>query len=307
MDGQKAPEVVSQASVADIQVENNNPGTYEDLHRKCRDLFPICFEGAKAMVMKPLSSHFQVSHTLSISQAASGYKFGATYVGTKQFGPNEAYPVLLGDTDINGNTSATLLHQFNKMRVKFQGQVQNSQLTASQLCAEYRPSYTTFGLTIANPNIVKNRGIFVLHFLRRLTKNFDIGAEYVHQWDPMIPGKQVSALSYSARYFTPIWAAATTISQNAFHATYYHKHTDTIQAGVELDMNFRMQEASATLAYQFDIPEVLTFRASFDTNWTVGAVMERRLSKQLPFTLAISGMLNHAKAQGKFGVGLILG
>lgn len=34
--------------------------TYEELHRKCRDVFPICFEGAKLIVSKGLSSHFQV-------------------------------------------------------------------------------------------------------------------------------------------------------------------------------------------------------------------------------------------------------
>uniref|UniRef100_A0A914S2F2 Uncharacterized protein n=1 Tax=Parascaris equorum TaxID=6256 RepID=A0A914S2F2_PAREQ len=48
-------------------------------------------------------------------------------------------------------------------------------------------------------------------------------------------------------------------------------------------------------------------RASIDTNWTVGGVFEKKLSQNLPFTLAISGMLNHVKAQGKFGIGLIIG
>jgi hypothetical protein len=51
----------------------------------------------------------------------------------------------------------------------------------------------------------------------------------------------------------------------------------------------------------------MTLRACCDTNWTVGAVVEKKLSKQLPFTLALSGMLNHVKAQGKFGIGLIIG
>ena len=40
----------------------HNPGSYEELHRKCRDIFPMCFEGAKFMVQKGLSSHFQVSY-----------------------------------------------------------------------------------------------------------------------------------------------------------------------------------------------------------------------------------------------------
>jgi mitochondrial import receptor subunit TOM40 len=41
-------------------IQSTNPGTYEEIHRKCRDIFPICFEGAKAMAMKPITSHFQV-------------------------------------------------------------------------------------------------------------------------------------------------------------------------------------------------------------------------------------------------------
>jgi mitochondrial import receptor subunit TOM40 len=61
---------------------------------------------------------------LSISQALTGYRFGATYVGSKQTGPSEAFPVLLGDMDLQGNTAGTLLHQIGKYRMKFQGQVQ---------------------------------------------------------------------------------------------------------------------------------------------------------------------------------------
>lgn len=48
-------------------------------------------------------------------------------------------------------------------------------------------------------------------------------------------------------------------------------------------------------------------RASIDTNWNVGGVLEKRLSRNLPFTLALSGLINHTKAQGKFGIGLIIG
>lgn len=38
-----------------------NPGAYDELHRKCRDIFPMCFEGAKVMLQKGLSNNFQVS------------------------------------------------------------------------------------------------------------------------------------------------------------------------------------------------------------------------------------------------------
>lgn len=86
---------------------------------------PVYFEGAKLMINKGLSNHFQVSHTINLSTAQqSGYRFGATYVGTRQFGPAEAFPILLGDIDPAGNLNANIIHQFTpRIRCKFASQV----------------------------------------------------------------------------------------------------------------------------------------------------------------------------------------
>ena len=55
----------------------NNPGTIEDLHKSCQSVFPMFFEGAKVLINKGLSSHFQVSHTITMSSMQpSGYRFG---------------------------------------------------------------------------------------------------------------------------------------------------------------------------------------------------------------------------------------
>lgn len=46
-----------------IETEKNAPPmyfSYEELHRKCRDIFPNPFEGAKVLVNKGLSQQFQV-------------------------------------------------------------------------------------------------------------------------------------------------------------------------------------------------------------------------------------------------------
>jgi mitochondrial import receptor subunit TOM40 len=67
----------------------HNPGSYEELHRKCKDVFPILFEGSKVMIQKGLSNHFQISHTLSLAPQLNSYRFGGTFVGTKQIGPQE--------------------------------------------------------------------------------------------------------------------------------------------------------------------------------------------------------------------------
>lgn len=62
---------------------------------------------------------------MTLSQALTGYRFGATYVGTNSLGSNESYPVLLGDVDLQGNSSATIVHQFaNNIRLKLQSQIQ---------------------------------------------------------------------------------------------------------------------------------------------------------------------------------------
>ena len=51
---------------------------------------PPTFEGAKLSVTKMLSSHFQVSHSMTLSSGSnSGYKFGANYVGTQLYSQSE--------------------------------------------------------------------------------------------------------------------------------------------------------------------------------------------------------------------------
>ena len=50
----------------------------------------------------------------------------------------------------------------------------------------------------------------------------------------------------------------------------------------------------------------LVFRGMLDSNWTVGAVLEKKLLP-LPFTFALSGMMNHTKNQFRLGCGLIIG
>lgn len=54
------------------------------------DLMPPAFEGAKLSVTKMLSSHFQVSHSMTLSSGSnSGYKFGANYLGTQLYSQSE--------------------------------------------------------------------------------------------------------------------------------------------------------------------------------------------------------------------------
>ncbi|CAG9539380.1 unnamed protein product [Cercopithifilaria johnstoni] len=289
---------------------SSNPGSLEEIHRKCREIFPMCFDGARMMLTKAMSSHFQVTHTLSVSPQNTGYRFGATYVGTKttqQEGEN--FPVFLADTDISGNTSATFLHQFgDRWRVKMQAQTQGNKLATTQGGIEYRGRLTTLGLTCANIDIINDSGVIVAQYLRRITNKLDLGVEFIHQYGIPIPGRQLSVVNYQARYTGKNFIASGMFSFDALHLCYYHKQRENISFGVEFESSTRSGEAVTTIGYQAEIPdEGVIMRASVNTDWSVGAVFEKKLSRNLPFTLAISGMLNHMKGQGKFGIGLIIG
>lgn len=87
------------------------------------------------------------------------FRFGATYVGTKQSSPTEAYPVLLGDIDPSGNLNANVIHQFgDRIRGKLASQVQRSKFTAIQLTTDYRGDAYTVSTTLGNPDIINGSG-----------------------------------------------------------------------------------------------------------------------------------------------------
>uniref|UniRef100_T1D4E1 Putative translocase of outer mitochondrial membrane 40 n=1 Tax=Psorophora albipes TaxID=869069 RepID=T1D4E1_9DIPT len=284
------------------------PGTMEELHKKCKDVMPANFEGAKLMVNKGLSNHFQVSHTINLNSANSGYRFGATYVGTKQMSPSEAFPVILGDIDPSGNLNANIIHQVApNVRCKFASQIQASKVTAAQLTTDYKGQDFTASLTVGNPNILNNSGVLVAHYLQSVTNRLALGGELAYQYGPQVPGGQIAIMSAAARYATELSTWSGTIGLAGIHLCYYQRASEQLQLGVEVETNFRMQEAVATLGYQIDLPKSeLVFRGMVDTNWTVAAVLEKKLLP-LPFTFALSGILNHTKNQFRLGCGLIIG
>jgi len=260
------------------------------------------------MVQKSLSNHFQISHTINLTPNSTGYRFGSTYVGSKSFGPQDAFPVMLGDTDLSGNLTATIIHQLSdKLRCKAATQILKGRFAGAQLSGDYKMSTSTFSATAANIDLVNESGVLVSSYLRRITANLDVGIEMIYQYAKQIPGGQLSALSYLARYTGKNFVTSAAAGKSALHLCYYHKQDEHMQYGVEWETNFRMGESTATFGCQVEIPKTgVMFKTMIDSNWTVGSTLEKKLSP-LPFTLALSGMLNHTKSQSRFGIGLIVG
>ncbi|KAK2191626.1 hypothetical protein NP493_50g05094 [Ridgeia piscesae] len=291
--------------------EDTGPGTFEDLHKKCKDVFPTPFEGAKLLINKGLSNHFQISHTMTMSTLQpSGYRFGCTYVGTKQFSPTEAFPIVIGDIDPSGNLNAQIIHQFTRaIRCKLVSQIQNNKFLATQFTTDYKGQDFTASVTLGNPDIVNESGVMVAQYLQNVTQRLSLGSELLYQYGQTVPGNEIAIYTLAGRYTGDSWQASANLTPAAggAHLCYFHKASENLQLGVELEGSLRTQECTTTIGYQLEIPNAnLTFRGQVDSNWCVSAVFEKKLPP-LPFTFALSGYANHVKGTYRFGMGLIVG
>ncbi|XP_059531230.1 mitochondrial import receptor subunit TOM40B isoform X3 [Myotis daubentonii] len=133
-----------------------NPGSFDELHRLCKDVFPGQMEGVKLVVNKVLSSHFQVAHTVHLSALGlPGYHLHAAYAGDWQLSPTEVFPTVVGDWDSSGSLNAqVLLLLAERLRAKAVFQTQQSKFLTWQFDGEYRGDDYTATLTLGNPDLI---------------------------------------------------------------------------------------------------------------------------------------------------------
>ncbi|XP_071656560.1 mitochondrial import receptor subunit TOM40B isoform X3 [Patagioenas fasciata] len=133
-----------------------SPGSFDELHRQCKEVFPQQMEGVKLIVTKTLSSHFQVTHTVHMSTLGpSSYHFNATFVGDRQLSPTEAFPTLVGDMDNSGSLNAQVLQLVaERIRTKAVFQTHQAKFVTWQFDGEYRGDDCTATLTLGNPDIL---------------------------------------------------------------------------------------------------------------------------------------------------------
>jgi len=263
------------------------------------------------MVQKGLSNNFQVSHSLTMSNLMpSGYRFGATYVGaSKIISMQEAYPVLIGDIDPSGNLAANIIHApTENLRCKVMTQIQESKWQSVQMTTDYKGKDFTASLTLGNPDLLSGTGMAISHYIQNVTSNLALGAELAYQSSPQIPGGHIGILSLLGRYSGPDFSLSGTVSNGgSLHCCYYQKCSPDLSVGAELETNLRMGQSVATVGYKVEVPRAgLTFKGALNSDWEVKAVLEKKLLP-IPFTLALSGIINHPKQSFQLGAGLIVG
>ncbi|KAM6229309.1 mitochondrial import receptor subunit TOM40B isoform 1-T1 [Spheniscus humboldti] len=309
-----------------------SPGSFDELHRQCKEIFPQQMEGVKLIVTKTLSSHFQVTHTVHMSTLGpSSYHFNATFVGDRQLGPTEAFPMLVGDMDNSGSLNAQVLHLVaERIRTKAVFQTHQAKFVTWQFDGEYRGDDCTATLTLGNPDLLGESVILVAHFLQSITSRLVLGGEMVYH---RRPGEEGAILTLAGKYTALKWVATLNVGYGGAHASYYHRANEQVsvppmrprppcvpvppwgltfsaaqvQVGVELEANTRLQDTTFAFGYQLNLPQAnMVFRGLLDSNWSVGGVLEKKLPP-LPVTLALGAFLNHWKNRFHCGFSVIVG
>ncbi|XP_050186379.1 mitochondrial import receptor subunit TOM40B isoform X2 [Myiozetetes cayanensis] len=283
-----------------------NPGSFDELHRLCKEVFPPQMEGVKLIVTKTLSSHFQVTHTVHMSTLGpSGYRFNATFVGDRQLSPTEVFPTLVGDMDSAGSLNAQALQLLGeRLRLKAVFQSHQAKFVTWQFDGEYRGDDCTATLTLGNPDVLGGSVIVVAHFLQSLTARLVLGGELVYH---RRPGEEGAILTLAGKYTAPKWVATLNVGYGGAHASYYHRANEQVQVGVELEANTRLQETTFAFGYQLNLPRAnVVFRGLLDSNWSVGGVLEKKLPP-LPVTLALGAFLNHWRNRFHCGFSVTVG
>ncbi|KAM9242411.1 mitochondrial import receptor subunit TOM40B isoform 1-T1 [Dugong dugon] len=283
-----------------------NPGSFDELHRLCKDVFPAQMEGVKLIVNKVLSSHFQVAHTVHMSALGlPGYHLHAAYAGDCQLSPTEVFPTVVGDMDSSGSLNAqVLLLLAERLRTKAVFQTQQAKFLTWQFDGEYRGDDYTATLTLGNPDLIGESVIMVAHFLQSLTHRLVLGGELVYH---RRPGEEGAILTLAGKYSAVHWEATLNVGSGGAHASYYHRANEQVQVGVELEANTRLQDTTFSFGYHLTLPQAnMVFRGLVDSNWCVGAVLEKKMPP-LPVTLALGAFLNHWRNRFHCGFSITVG
>ncbi|XP_011300497.1 mitochondrial import receptor subunit TOM40 homolog 2 [Fopius arisanus] len=287
-----------------------NPGTFEELHKKVKDLYPPIFEGAKLRVKRCHNEGFFTVHSLTLSSMTpSGYKLGTCYTGSKHVGRLERYPMIMGELMPNGNLATTFVHTLGcRLRVKHVNQIVKQKFEASSSTIDYRSDEATFSITLDNPDFSKCTGTLVVHYLQALSNRLTAGTEFAFHRSQLIPGGQESMIALALRYSTGLQTFSATIGNAGLHFCYHHKASQQLQLGVELETSLASHDSSAGIFYQLDVPDAdIVFRGMVNTKLTVGGVLEKKLYPIPDSSLILSVMLNHGTQHFQVGIGLNVG
>jgi len=172
---------------------------------------------------------------------------------------------------------------------------------------EYQGKDFTAGFTAYNPSVLDGglTGVYIGNYLQAITPRLSLGLETVWQRQAMSVGPE-SAVSYVARYATPVWIATGQFQGlNQVHLTYWRKIAEKIEAGADCTLMLaggrgggmmgrpgREGLANVGVKYEF---RTSVFRTMIDSTGKVSCLLERRLAPTVQMTFY--GDMDHSKVR----------
>eukprot|EP00158_Paraphelidium_tribonemae_P001661 Partr_v1_DN24664_c0_g2_i1_m59785 putative Translocase of outer mitochondrial membrane 40 homolog len=278
------------------------PGPFEQLHKEVRGIFTtnFLFDGMKFDMSKGFSPNFNVTHSFHLGSQSlpSSYSFGSFFGGHRGF--------ITGSVDHEGSLQARGSYPVSRDLVtKFQSQIGNAPGQAMlQLEADYSGTDYSLNCKSINASPTDLTGIFVGQYLQSVHPRLALGLEVAHQH----PAPEISETNMSVvgKLTGADWALTSNLTQvGAFQTTYYHRVSDQVDLGAELQVAAagNRREAVCTIGGKWEFRQA-SFRGQVDTNGRVSAVLEEKMAPG--FSVFFVGDIDHLKGDSKFGMGLQL-
>ncbi|XP_068154736.1 mitochondrial import receptor subunit TOM40 homolog 1-like [Drosophila tropicalis] len=286
-----------------------NPGTVADLHRLCRDIQPVPFDGVKIIKNNPLNDNFGVGHAVTLSQPGySSYQLNVSYTGDHHhIVTGENFPVLTGEIDAKGNLTATITNYLSaRIRSKFNATLVDSEIVQSQLTTDYLGNDFTFSLILSNVDLRQRTGVIVASYLQEWMPPLSVGVELIYQTDETVPGGQAAVVSAVARYQKGNKQWSGSISLNSLELCYSQTYGKCLRASVEMQADILKRQAVGRLAYHCTLPKAqFNFRGCIDTRGVISGLWEKRL-EPFPMLWVVAAKMNQVTDNFLLGIGLVL-
>lgn len=192
---------------------DDGPCAIENINNKAHGIFPVPFTGIKLLINKGLSPHFQVSHTVALNSGDNaGYRFGATFAGHNKVSETEAYPVIMGEIQPNGQMMAQIVTQIHPLvRMRYMAQIQKFQMVGQQISTEFRNDKWQSGITLINPDLDRGQFMTAVDTMRKVSSNLYLGSMFFYHYSSQLPGGRDGVWSFGGKYVSDFWQFVATL------------------------------------------------------------------------------------------------
>jgi len=245
------------------------------------------FDGFKFIFSKPITKNFGISHALFLLPNMSNYCF-STYDSLKKG------RTLTARVDLDGNLSGSFSFRFRRHLAKIGFQfAPQSEVYFKMNFLKPRTYNAYFGWS--------NPGSYCFSFMRPVTRHISLGYSFVYDYR-----RKFLLSAYAAKYQSPTKAFNVLLSPGGIHLIFKRRLEENYTIGTGFLLNPSESgglESTWFLSTNLKL-STSSYNAGISSDGKVCCVIEENIHQQARFSL--SGELDHAKEEYKFGIGFIV-